>query len=100
MYSGYTPNAVEQIHAAFSIDALKRACPLRGQFLYNPHNHIPHSLSMQISDSVRYDPFTFRKHLKNIGRAYREQATTLIEICRLYVEAAPKTYTEDDRLRK
>ena len=51
------------------------------------------------NDTLRYDPFTFRKHFKNIGRAYREQATTLIEICRLYADAAPKTYIEDDRLQ-
>ena len=49
---------------------------------------------------VTYDPVTFRKHFKNIGRAYREQATTLIEICRLYVDVRPKTFTEDDRLQK
>ncbi len=51
-------------------------------------------------DAVFYDPFTFRKHFKNTGRAYREQATTLIEICRLYVEASPQTYTKDDGLQK
>ena len=51
-------------------------------------------------DTVIYDPITFRKHLKTIGRAYREQATTLVEICRLYVEASPKTYMEDDCLQK
>ena len=61
--------------------------------LYPPTN-------MGENDTVRYDPFTFRKHFKNIGRAYREQATTLIEMCRLYADAAPKTYTEDDRLQK
>ncbi|KAH8980109.1 hypothetical protein EDB92DRAFT_304284 [Lactarius akahatsu] len=50
-------------------------------------------------DAIIYDPFTFRKHFKNIGRAYREQATTLIEICRLYVETYPQTYTENDGLQ-
>ena len=49
---------------------------------------------------LSYDPIAFRKHFKNIGRAYREQATALIEMCRLYADAAPKTYTEDDRLQK
>jgi hypothetical protein len=52
----------------------------------------------RVSD-VCYDPFTFRKHFKKIGRAYREQATTLIEICRLYVEASPQTHIEDDSLQ-
>ncbi len=49
---------------------------------------------------IFYDPFTFRKHFKNIGRAYREQATTLIEICRLYTEASPQNYQKDDGLQK
>ncbi|KAH8980111.1 hypothetical protein EDB92DRAFT_1954296 [Lactarius akahatsu] len=51
------------------------------------------------SGSLIYDPSTFRKHFKNTGRAYREQATTLIEICRLYVEAPLQTYTKDDGLQ-
>ncbi|KAF8265881.1 hypothetical protein EI94DRAFT_1787225 [Lactarius quietus] len=55
---------------------------------------------MVVSDALFYDPFTFRKHFKNIGRAYREQATTLIEICRLYAEASPQTYTKNDSLQK
>ncbi|KAH9035757.1 hypothetical protein EDB85DRAFT_2212427 [Lactarius pseudohatsudake] len=52
-----------------------------------------------VGDAITYDPFTFRKHFKSIGRAYREQATTLIEICRLYVETYPQTYTENDGLQ-
>ncbi|KAH9056284.1 hypothetical protein EDB87DRAFT_1258031 [Lactarius vividus] len=52
------------------------------------------------SGPLIYDPSTFRKHFKNTGRAYREQATTLIEICRLYVEAPPQTCTKDDGLQK
>ncbi|KAH9035752.1 hypothetical protein EDB85DRAFT_841285 [Lactarius pseudohatsudake] len=48
---------------------------------------------------VYYDPYILRNHLKNIGRAYREQATTLIEICRLYVDTFPQTYTVNDRLQ-
>ena len=56
--------------------------------------------SMEVGGAVFHDPFTFRKHFKNIGRAYREQATTLIEICRLHAEASPQTYTKGDRLQK
>jgi hypothetical protein len=51
-------------------------------------------------DALASDPHTFRKYFKNIGRAYREQATTLIEICRLFAEASPQTYTEDDGLQR
>ncbi|KAH9009581.1 hypothetical protein EDB84DRAFT_1546481 [Lactarius hengduanensis] len=36
-----------------------------------------------ISGPLVYVPSTLRKHFKNTGRAYREQATTLIEVCRL-----------------
>ena len=53
-----------------------------------------------VSDTFRYDPSAFRKHFKDIGRAYREQATTLIEMCRLYVDTFPQTYFEDDDLQK
>lgn len=42
------------------------------------------------------DPVIFA----HFGRAYRETATTLIEICRLYAEASPQTYAENDRLQK
>ncbi|KAH9056288.1 hypothetical protein EDB87DRAFT_1258271 [Lactarius vividus] len=54
---------------------------------------------MAVGDAIFVDPFTFRKHFKNIGRAYREQATTLIEICRLYVDTYPQTYTVNDELQ-
>jgi hypothetical protein len=52
------------------------------------------------TSAVFYDPRTFRKYFRNVGLAYREQATTLIEICRLYAEASPHTYTEYDHLIK
>jgi len=55
---------------------------------------------MGVNEALLDDPFTLRKHLKNVGRAYREQATTLIEICRLYVDASTKTYTKNDRLQQ
>ena len=55
---------------------------------------------MGVRDTISYDLYTLRKHFKNIGRAYREQATTLIEMCRLYVDASPGTYTKDKRLQK
>ncbi|KAH9175837.1 hypothetical protein EDB89DRAFT_287617 [Lactarius sanguifluus] len=54
---------------------------------------------MVVSDATFVDPLTFRKHFKNVGRAFREQATTLIEICRLYVEMYPQTYTVNDSLQ-
>jgi hypothetical protein len=53
-----------------------------------------------VHDAATYDPHTFRKHFQNVGRAYREQATTLIELCRLYAETASQTYTQHDRLQK
>ncbi|KAH9169943.1 hypothetical protein EDB89DRAFT_1364293 [Lactarius sanguifluus] len=52
-----------------------------------------------IGDAIFVDPYTFRKHFKNIGRAYQEQATTLIEICRLYAEESPQTYAVNDGLQ-
>ncbi|KAF8261588.1 hypothetical protein EI94DRAFT_1810040 [Lactarius quietus] len=55
---------------------------------------------MVLSDAVFYDPVTFRKHFKNIGRAYREQATTLIEICRMFQDSPQtQTYSQYDRLQ-
>lgn len=56
---------------------------------------------MAFGEEVFYDPFTYREYFKNVGRAYREQATTLIEICRLYIDSPQtQTYTNDDRLQK
>ncbi|KAI9449355.1 hypothetical protein BJY52DRAFT_253032 [Lactarius psammicola] len=54
---------------------------------------------MGVGDAIFFDPVTFRKHFKNTGRAYREQAITLIEICRLYKEMYPQTYTVNDGLQ-
>jgi hypothetical protein len=51
--------------------------------------------------AVFYDPHTFRKYFKNTGRAYKEQATTLIGICRLYLGSPQtQTYTMNDRLQR
>ncbi|KAH9014241.1 hypothetical protein EDB84DRAFT_833624 [Lactarius hengduanensis] len=50
-------------------------------------------------DPLFSNPSAFRKYFKKIGRAYREQATTLIEICRLYIETYPETYTLNDGLQ-
>lgn len=55
---------------------------------------------MGIHDSVTFDLLIFRKYFQKIGRAYRDQATTVIELCRLYAETYPQTYTEYDRLQK
>ena len=49
------------------------------------------SRSAGVSDATSF------RHFMNRGRAYREQATTLIEICRLY---QPPTYTESDAFQK
>ncbi|KAH9169959.1 hypothetical protein EDB89DRAFT_1908133 [Lactarius sanguifluus] len=49
--------------------------------------------------SSSYNSSTSHRNFKNIGRAYREQATTLIEICRLYAETCPQTYAENDGLQ-
>lgn len=51
---------------------------------------------MSFRDPISYDPATFRKHFKYIGRAYQEQATTLIAFCRLHYNVFPQTYTESD----
>jgi hypothetical protein len=62
------------------------------------HRVIPRS--MGVHDTVFYDPHTFRKHFRPIGRAYKEQATTLIGIYRLYVGSPQtQTYTKNDRLQ-
>ncbi|KAI9435105.1 hypothetical protein H4582DRAFT_1972877 [Lactarius indigo] len=54
---------------------------------------------MGVSDAVFFDPTIFRRYFKNIGRAYRAQATTLITICRLYADERPQTYTVIDGLQ-
>ncbi|KAN0132168.1 hypothetical protein V8E53_009934 [Lactarius tabidus] len=70
-----------------------------GGTLYCDIRILDHPLVHSMDTSaVFYDPRTFRKYFRNVGLAYREQATTLIEICRLYAEASPHTYTEYDHL--
>jgi hypothetical protein len=54
------------------------------------------SMSCDLSGLVLDDPVIWG----NVGRAYREQAITLIEICRLFVGVIPQTYTEHDYLQK
>ena len=55
---------------------------------------------MAVRYAVFVDPLIAHKHFKNIGRAYREQAITLIEICYLYQQTHPRTYTESDAFQK
>jgi len=55
---------------------------------------------MAVGEEIFYDPLSYRKHFQNIGQAYQEQARVLIELCRLYVESSPQTYTKNDSIQK
>ena len=41
----------------------------------------------------KFDKFSFVRYMKDIGRAYRKQATELVSICRLFAQAQEQTPT-------
>ncbi|KAI0287774.1 hypothetical protein BC826DRAFT_738977 [Russula brevipes] len=59
-----------------------------------------HTTSVNDSDQSRkFDKLSFIKYMKNIGRAYRKQATELVSICRAFVQAQEQTPDSDSVLR-
>jgi hypothetical protein len=56
---------------------------------------------MPITESQpRFDKLSFVRYMKDIGRAYRKQATELVSICRLLVQAQEQTPDSDAELRR
>ncbi|KAH9955533.1 hypothetical protein BGW80DRAFT_1450535 [Lactifluus volemus] len=49
--------------------------------------------------TVNFDKYSFKKYMKNIGRAYRKQAIELISACRDFVQAREQSYQSDIELR-
>jgi len=47
----------------------------------------------------KFDKISFVRYMKNVGRAYRKQATVLISICRTFVQAGEETPDPDAELR-
>ena len=45
-----------------------------------------------------FDKFSFVRYMKNVGRAYRRQATELIDVCRTFVQAGEQTPHSDEAL--
>ncbi|KAH9032236.1 hypothetical protein EDB85DRAFT_1259404 [Lactarius pseudohatsudake] len=53
-----------------------------------------------MSPKNHFDKLSFLKYMKNIGRAYRKQATELISICRFFVQVGERSVRQDAYLRK
>ncbi|KAI9450391.1 hypothetical protein BJY52DRAFT_1215514 [Lactarius psammicola] len=53
-----------------------------------------------MSSKKPFDSLSFVKYMKNIGRAYRKQATELVSICRLFVQVGERSFRQDAHLRK
>ncbi|KAH9173203.1 hypothetical protein EDB89DRAFT_1960421 [Lactarius sanguifluus] len=53
-----------------------------------------------MSPKNHFDKLSFLKYMKNIGRAYRKQATELISICRFFVQVGERGVRQDAYLRK
>jgi len=50
--------------------------------------------------SPMFDKLAFIKYMKNIGRAYRNQATVLVSICRYFEQTKAQTPGSDAELRR
>lgn len=50
-------------------------------------------------DNESFDPDSFVKYLRLIGRAYQRQAVELVVICRLFLEVCPQDDQHDAKLK-
>ena len=50
--------------------------------------------------SELFDQLAFRKYMYKFGKAYQNQATELIAICRLFSQVAHQVFTQDAELTK
>ena len=48
----------------------------------------------------QFDPFSFVKYVKVIGRGYQRQAIELVMICRLFVEISPQGDQHDAKFKE
>jgi hypothetical protein len=53
-----------------------------------------------MGQSSKFDSYSFRKYMNDIGKAYRNQAMELIAICRLFSQAAEQVFTQDAEFSK
>ena len=48
----------------------------------------------------QFDPYSFVKYIKAIGRAYQRQAIELVTICRIFVEVSPEEDQHDAKFKE
>ena len=60
----------------------------------------PPAITAVLQSSEKFDPYSFRKYMHDFGRAYQNQATELIAICRLFSQVAQQVLTQDAELTK
>ena len=52
-------------------------------------------MPLRLAIEEKFDPFSFVKYIRVIGRAYQRQAIELVTICRLFVEVSPQDDEHD-----
>lgn len=52
-------------------------------------------MPLRLAIEEKFDPFSFVKYIRLIGRAYQRQAIELVTICRLFVEVSPQDDEHD-----
>ena len=55
----------------------------------------PASAAKTQGQSPHFDKISFIKYMKNIGKAYRKQATELVSISRTFVQAQDQAFNLD-----
>lgn len=57
-------------------------------------------MPLHLALEERFDPYSFVKYIKAIGRAYQRQAIELVSICRLFVESSPENDQHDAKFKE
>ena len=66
-----------------------------------PSNTFSSAIKPVPQSSEQFDPLSFRKYMHKFGgKAYQNQATELIAICRLFSQVAQQVFTQDAELTK
>jgi hypothetical protein len=57
-------------------------------------------MPLHLALEEQFDPYSFVKYIRVIGRAYQRQAIELVTICRLFVEASPEDDQHDAKFKE
>ncbi|KAF8266954.1 hypothetical protein EI94DRAFT_99219 [Lactarius quietus] len=48
----------------------------------------------------QFDPYSFVKYIRDIGRAYQRQAIEIVTICRTFVQVSPQAYQHETKFKE